>query len=133
MFGELEIGDRIDEQIAQDFEERNVSVGQAVKALVLTGLGFVQQRLYLTAQFFEEFEAGLKASEFTKKRVQRAPRYMLEESSSPDGEGNQLKETGEVEWLVAGTLVPFEEQKARLLKKKSFLSLRPTESITSKR
>ena len=54
MFGELEIGDRIDEQIAQDFEERNVSVGQAVKALVLTGLGFVQQRLYLTAQFFEK-------------------------------------------------------------------------------
>jgi transposase len=54
MFEELEIGDRIDEQIAQDFEERNVSVGQAVKALVLTGLGFVQQRLYLTAQFFEK-------------------------------------------------------------------------------
>jgi transposase len=54
MFEELEIGARIDEQIAQDFEERNVSVGQAVKALVLTGLGFVQQRLYLTAQFFEK-------------------------------------------------------------------------------
>ena len=54
MFEELEIGDRIDEQIAQDFEKRNVSVGQAVKALVLTGLGFVQQRLYLTAQFFEK-------------------------------------------------------------------------------
>ena len=54
MFEELEIGKRIDEQIAQDFDERNVSVGQAVKALVLTGLGFVQQRLYLTAQFFEK-------------------------------------------------------------------------------
>ena len=54
MYEELEIGDRIDEQIAQDFEERNVSIGQAVKALVLTGLGFVQQRLYLTAQFFEK-------------------------------------------------------------------------------
>ena len=48
---------------------------------------------------------------------------MLEESSSPDGEGNQFKETGEVEWLVAGTLVPFEEQKARLLKKKSLFIL----------
>ena len=54
MYEDLEIGDRIDEQIARDFEERNVSVGQAVKALVLTGLGFVQQRLYLTAQFFEK-------------------------------------------------------------------------------
>ena len=40
MFEKLEIGDRIDERIAQDFEELNVSV-----ALVLTGLGFVQQRL----------------------------------------------------------------------------------------
>ena len=48
---------------------------------------------------------------------------MLEESSLPDGEGNQLKETGEVEWLVAGTLVPSEEQKARLLKKKSLFVL----------
>ena len=50
---ELEIGDRIDEQIAQAFEERNVSVGQAVKSLILTELGFGHQRLYLTAQFFE--------------------------------------------------------------------------------
>jgi transposase len=53
MFEELEIGDRIDEHIAQDFEEREVSVGQAVKAMVLNGFGFVQQRLYLTPEFFE--------------------------------------------------------------------------------
>ena len=53
MFEELEIGDRIDEQIAHDFEEREVSVGQAVKAMVLNGFGFVQQRLYLAPQFFE--------------------------------------------------------------------------------
>ena len=53
MFEELEIGDRIDEHIPQDFEEREVSVGQAVKAMVLNGFGFVQQRLYLTPQFFE--------------------------------------------------------------------------------
>ena len=46
MFEELEIGDRIDEHIAQDLDEREVSVGQAVKALVLNGFGFVQQRLY---------------------------------------------------------------------------------------
>jgi len=67
----------------------------------------------------EAFEAGLKASEFTEKQVQRAPHYTLKESSSPGGEGNRLKETGEVEWLVAGTLVPSEKRKARLLKKKS--------------
>jgi transposase len=53
MFDELEIGDRIDEHVAQNFEEREVSIGQAVKAMVLNGFGFVQQRLYLTPQFFE--------------------------------------------------------------------------------
>jgi transposase len=53
MFEELEIGSQIDEHIAQDLDEREVSVGQAVKALVLNGFGFVQQRLYLTPKFFE--------------------------------------------------------------------------------
>ena len=53
MFEELEIGERIDEHIAQDLNEREISVGQAVKALVLNGFGFVQQRLYLTPKFFE--------------------------------------------------------------------------------
>jgi len=73
-------------------------------------------------QALEEFEADLKASEFTEKRVQRAPCYTLKESSSPGGEGNRLEETGE-EWLVAGTLVPSEKRKARLLKKKSLFIL----------
>ena len=53
MYDELQIGTRIDEHIAQDFEEREVSIGQAVKAMVLNGLGFVQQSLYLTPQFFK--------------------------------------------------------------------------------
>lgn len=53
MYDELEIGKRIDEHITQDFEQRKVSVGQAVKAMVLNGLGFVRQSLYLTPQFFE--------------------------------------------------------------------------------
>jgi transposase len=53
MYDELEIGDRIDEHIAQDFEQRKVSVGQAVKVMVINGLGFVRQSLYLTPQFFE--------------------------------------------------------------------------------
>ena len=77
-------------------------------------------------QALEEFEADLEASEFTEKRVQRAPCYTLEESSSPDGEGNRLEETGE-EWLVAGTLEPSEERKARLLKKKSLFILATNE------
>jgi len=69
-------------------------------------------------QALEEFEKGLEASEFTEKQVTRATCYTLEESSSPGGEGNRLKETGE-EWFVEGTLVPSEERIARLLKRRS--------------
>ncbi|WP_263840538.1 IS1634 family transposase [Salinibacter sp.] len=53
MYDELEIGERIDEHISQDFEQREVSIGQAVKAMVVNGLGFVRQFLYLTPLFFE--------------------------------------------------------------------------------
>jgi transposase len=53
MYDELEIGERIDEHIPQDFEQREVSIGKAVKAMVINGLGFVRQSLYLTPQFFE--------------------------------------------------------------------------------
>ncbi|MCS3634867.1 transposase [Salinibacter ruber] len=69
-------------------------------------------------QVLEEFESGLEASEFTEKQVTRATCYTLEESSSPGGEGNRLKETGK-EWFVEGTLVPSEERKVRLQKQKS--------------
>jgi transposase len=78
-------------------------------------------------QVLEEFETGLKASEFARKQVQRAPRYTLEESSSPGGEGNRLEKTGEVEWLVRGTLVPSKARKAQLLKKKSLFILATNE------
>lgn len=53
MFDELELGQVIDQRIAQDHEQRHVSIGQAVKAMVLNGLGFVNQRLYLVPHFFE--------------------------------------------------------------------------------
>jgi len=78
-------------------------------------------------QALEEFEADLEASKFESKQVQRAPRYTLEESSSPGGEGNRLEKTGEVEWLVRGTLVPSEARKAQLLKKKSLFILATNE------
>jgi transposase len=77
-------------------------------------------------QALEEFEEDLEASEFARKQVQRAPRYRMEESSSPDGEGNRLEKTG-VEWLIGGTLVPSETRKARLLKKKSLFILATNE------
>ncbi len=52
MYDELGVGELIDELIPQDFEQRQVTVGQAVKAMVLNGLGFANRRLYLTPHFF---------------------------------------------------------------------------------
>lgn len=54
MYDELGIGDVIDEAIEQDFDSRSVSIGQVVKAMVLNGLGFVNQRLYLFPKFFQD-------------------------------------------------------------------------------
>src|ERR687895_965345 len=51
MYEELGIGEVIDRAVPQDEERRFVSVGQAVKAMVLNGLGFVNQRLSDTAFF----------------------------------------------------------------------------------
>jgi len=53
MYDELEIGNQIDARLSQDLDRRKVSVGQAVKAMVINGLGFVQQSLYLTPRFFK--------------------------------------------------------------------------------
>ncbi len=53
MYDELGIGDVIDRAIKQDHSQRHVSIGQAVKAMVLNGLGFVNQRLYLVPSFFQ--------------------------------------------------------------------------------
>lgn len=53
MYDELGIGVEIDQHIIQDFDKRIISVGDAVKALVLNGLGFVNQQLYLVPSFFE--------------------------------------------------------------------------------
>ncbi len=54
MYDELGVGDRLDQVIPQDRERRHVSVGQAVKAMVLNGLGFTQRALYVTPQFFAD-------------------------------------------------------------------------------
>jgi transposase len=54
MFDELGIGEVLDRVIAQDRSQRRVSVGQAVKAMVLNGLGFVNRTLYLTPAFYAD-------------------------------------------------------------------------------
>jgi transposase len=53
MFDELGIGAVIDQATQQNPETRRVTVGNAVKAMVLNGLGFVNQQLYLVPLFFQ--------------------------------------------------------------------------------
>ncbi|MCS3753159.1 transposase [Salinibacter ruber] len=64
--------------------------------------------------------------EFTEKQVTCATCYTFEESSSPGGEANRLKETGE-EWLVEGTPVLSEERIALLLKRKRLFNVETNE------
>ncbi len=54
MYEELEIGAISGQAIEQGMERRNVSVGQAVKAMVFNGLGVVNKQLYLVPRFFSD-------------------------------------------------------------------------------
>ena len=53
MIDELGIVESIDKAIKQDKKERKVTIGEAVKAMLLNGLGFANRQLYLVPQFFE--------------------------------------------------------------------------------
>jgi transposase len=52
MFDELSIGDVLDQATQQNPEMRDLTVGEAIKAMVLNGLGFINQALYLVPRFF---------------------------------------------------------------------------------
>jgi transposase len=52
MFDELGMGEIIDQATQQNPEMRDLTVGEAVKAMVLNGLGFINQALYLVPRFF---------------------------------------------------------------------------------
>ena len=54
MYDELGIGEVLDRTVPQDTRQRQVSLGQAVKALVLNGLGLVNRALYLVPHFFTD-------------------------------------------------------------------------------
>jgi transposase len=58
MYDELGLGELVDRLIVQDGEKRKVSVGQAVKAMILNGLGFANRALYLTPLFFQDKPVG---------------------------------------------------------------------------
>jgi transposase len=53
MVDELGIGDVIDKATPQNPEMRDLTVGEAVKAMVLNGLGCINQALYLVPRFFQ--------------------------------------------------------------------------------
>jgi len=53
MFDELGIGDVLDRATRHNPEMRDLTVGEAVKAMVLNGLGFINQALYLVPRFFQ--------------------------------------------------------------------------------
>jgi transposase len=53
MFDELGIGDTLDQATHHNPEMRDLTVGEAVKAMVLNGLGFINQALYLVPRFFQ--------------------------------------------------------------------------------
>jgi transposase len=53
MFDELGIGDVLDHATHQNPARRDLTVGEAVKAMVLNGLGFMNHALYLVPRFFQ--------------------------------------------------------------------------------
>jgi transposase len=53
MFDALGIGDVIDHATHQNPELRDLTVGEAVNAMVLNGLGLIHQALYLVPRFFQ--------------------------------------------------------------------------------
>src|SRR5712692_7274434 len=53
MFDELGIGEVVDKATQQNPAMRDLTGGEAVKAMVLNGLGFVNQALSLVPRFFQ--------------------------------------------------------------------------------
>ena len=78
MFEELGITAIIDRATKQDPEMRIVTAGHAVKAMVLNGLGFINQQLYLVPHFFQNkpisrlIAPGIQASHLNDDTLGRA-------------------------------------------------------------
>jgi hypothetical protein len=54
MFDELSLGDVLDQATHHNPEMRDRTVGEAIKAMVRNGLGFINQALYLVPRFFHQ-------------------------------------------------------------------------------
>ncbi len=59
MIEQLGIVEEIDSRIEQDLNERHVSIGLGVKAMIINGLGFTQRTLYMVSNYFENLPIEL--------------------------------------------------------------------------
>ena len=82
MCRELKIAEYIDARITNDSDVRNVTIGQAVVAMIINGLGFTGQTLYLFPEFFEDKPIdrliGFKAALNSRYLVADASMYVAE-------------------------------------------------------
>ena len=78
MFEELGLAEVIEQATPQDPAMRIVTAGHAVKAMVLNGLGFLNQQLYLVSHFFQNkpisrlIAPGIQASHLHDDTLGRA-------------------------------------------------------------
>ena len=76
MIEELGLVEQIDARLGFT-EQETVSAGEAIKAMILNGLGFSNRPLMLTPQFYENlpleklFRAGVKAEDFNRHKLGR--------------------------------------------------------------
>jgi len=74
---ELKIVEIIDAQIEAD-EQESITTGEAIKAMIINGLGFSNRPLMLTPQFFENrpleslFREGIEADHFNRYKLGRS-------------------------------------------------------------
>ncbi len=59
MIDQLGIVEKFDSRVPQDLQERHVSVGMGVKAMIINGLGFNQRTLYMVGGFPERLPRAL--------------------------------------------------------------------------
>ena len=78
MCRELKIAEYIDARITNDSDVRNVTIGQAVVAMIINGLGFTGQTLYMFPDFYEDkpiyqlIGEGIQAEHLNDKILGRA-------------------------------------------------------------
>ena len=86
---EIGISELVDSCYAEQSPDQKVSNGKALEAMILNGLGFVNKRLYLVPQFFEDkpisrlLGEGFEASQFNDDRLGRALDAFYETGVTP--------------------------------------------------